>query len=308
MYQKPVYGRKGRIKMAIKDDSLASRMFDIINIFLMILAICITLYPFLYVVSISLSSRNFVTRNMVTLFPRGFQLNAYRQVFEQERFWIAYKNTIIYTSVGTFINLFFTCTMAYALSRKKLVFRKSFTVLVIFTMFFSGGMIPNFLLIKWLNMYNTIWAVVIPGAISAYNMIIVRTFMQGIPNEIIESVRIDGGNDLQIFSWIIIPLSKSVIATIGLFYAVGHWNSYFKPMIYLKDNLKEPLQVLLRDMIVEQNLIGMDYISYEELIQEPTSEMLVAASIVVAIIPMLCVYPYIQKYFVKGVMIGSLKG
>lgn len=283
--------------------------FDIINTLLMTIIICITLYPLLYVVAISFSSSEFVQANMVKIIPKGFNFGAYAEVMGNEFFWTAYKNTILYTIVGTSINLVFTCTLAFCLSRKELIFRDAISILVVLTMFFSGGLIPNFLLIKWLGMYNTIWAIVIPGAISTYNMIIVRTYMQGLPEEIFESVRIDGGNDLQIYLKIVLPLSKPVIATIGLFYAVGHWNSYFAPMIYFKDRALYPLQIILREMIVEQTFQDMAGDLAEAFGQSPpTSEMLISSSIVIALIPILCVYPFIQKYFVKGVMIGSLKG
>jgi len=275
----------------------------------MTIIICITLYPLLYVVAISFSSSEFVQANMVKIIPKGFNFGAYAEVMGNEFFWTAYKNTILYTVVGTSINLVFTCTLAFCLSRKELIFRDAISILVVLTMFFSGGLIPNFLLIKWLGMYNTIWAIVIPGAISTYNMIIVRTYMQGLPEEIFESVRIDGGNDLQIYLKIVLPLSKPVIATIGLFYAVGHWNSYFAPMIYFKDRALYPLQIILREMIVEQTFQDMAGDLAEAFGQSPpTSEMLISSSIVIALIPILCVYPFIQKYFVKGVMIGSLKG
>lgn len=275
----------------------------------MTIIICITLYPLLYVVAISFSSSEFVQANMVKIIPKGFNFGAYAEVMGNEFFWTAYKNTILYTIVGTSINLVFTCTLAFCLSRKELIFRDAISILVVLTMFFSGGLIPNFLLIKWLGMYNTIWAIVIPGAISTYNMIIVRTYMQGLPEEIFESVRIDGGNDLQIYLKIVLPLSKPVIATIGLFYAVGHWNSYFAPMIYFKDRALYPLQIILREMIVEQTFQDMAGDLAEAFGQSPpTSEMLISSSIVIALIPILCVYPFIQKYFVKGVMIGSLKG
>lgn len=286
--------------------------FQIINTLLMLIIICITLYPMLYVLAISLSSSQFVQANMVRIIPKGLNFEAYKEVMFNEYFWSAYKNTITYTTIGTAINIVMTCILAFCLSRKELIFRQPITIFVIFTMFFGGGLIPNFLLVNNLGLYNTIWAIVLPGAISTYNMIIVRTFMQGIPEEIIESVRIDGGNDLQIFLKMIIPLSKPVIATVTLFYAVGHWNSYFGPMIYLKDRALYPLQIILREMIVEQNfqdmVMGAGELSTELGASPPTSEMLINASIVVALIPILCIYPFIQKYFVKGVMIGSLKG
>lgn len=286
-------------------------VFTVVNTIVMILVIVITLYPLLYVLSISLSSTEYVQANMITFYPKGFNTSAYKEVLRNQYFWGAYKNTVVYTAVGTAINIVLTCTLAFCLSRKELIWRKGITLFVVFTMFFGGGLIPNYILVNALGLYNTMWAIVLPGAINTYNMIIVRTYMQGIPDEIIESVRIDGGNDLQIFTKIIIPLSKPVIATISLFYAVAHWNAYFQPMIYLKDRVRYPLQVILREMIVDQNFQDM---SLGELSMEigggspPTSEMLINASIIVSLIPILCVYPFIQKYFVKGVMIGSLKG
>ena len=199
--------------------------------------------------------------------------------------------------------------MAFCLSRRELLFRKTITMLVIFTMFFAGGLIPNFLLVKWLGLYDTMWALILPGTISTYNMIIVRTYMKTIPEDVIESVRIDGGNEIQIFYKIILPLSKPVIATIGLFYAIGHWNSYFNAMIYLKTNIKFPVQLVLKEMIVDQNMQSISSSAYESMNQQPlTSEMLIAASIVVTLIPVLAVYPFVQKFFVKGIMIGSVKG
>lgn len=172
-----------------------------------------------------------------------------------------------------------------------------------------GGLIPNFLLVKWLGLYDTMWALILPGTISTYNMIIVRTYMKTIPEDVIESVRIDGGNEIQIFYKIILPLSKPVIATIGLFYAIGHWNSYFNAMIYLKTNIKFPVQLVLKEMIVDQNMQSISSSAYESMNQQPlTSEMLIAASIVVTLIPVLAVYPFVQKFFVKGIMIGSVKG
>lgn len=282
-------------------------VFDIVNIFIMLFLLAITLYPLVYVLSVSLSSAHFVKANMIYLLPRGINLSAYKEVFESKMIWVSYKNTIVYTVLGTFIQTSLTTMLAFGMSRKNLIFRKQITVFILFTMFFGGGLIPDFLLIKSLGLYNTIWAILIPGAISTYNMIIIRTFMQGLPEEIFESVRIDGGNDLQIFVRIVLPLSTAVIMTISLFYAVGHWNAYFSAMIYFKDRVKMPLQVILMEMISNSNM--MEFTTYiEEDYEPPTSDMLIMASIIVSLIPMLAVYPFVQKYFVKGVMIGSLKG
>ncbi len=292
-----------------QNESVASRMFDIINVLIMLLVIAVSLYPLIYLFAKSLSSVEFVSANQVYLYPKGFNVNSYKEVLKNGLFWNAYKNTIIYTALGTTLNLVFTTSMAYALTRKNLIFRKTITMMVIITMFFSGGLVPNFLLIKWLGLYDTLWAMVLPGLISTYNMIIVRTYIMTIPEEIIESVRIDGGNDLHIFSHIIVPLSKPVLATVGLFYAIGHWNSYFNAMIYLKDKFKYPVQLILKEMIVDQDMQSVASGAYELTNQQqPTSEMLVAASIVVTLIPVLIVYPFVQRYFVKGIMIGSVKG
>ena len=292
-----------------QNESVASRMFDIINVLIMLLVIAVSLYPLIYLFAKSLSSVEFVSANQVYLYPKGFNVNSYKEVLKNGLFWNAYKNTIIYTALGTTLNLVFTTSMAYALTRKNLIFRKTITMMIIITMFFSGGLVPNFLLIKWLGLYDTLWAMVLPGLISTYNMIIVRTYIMTIPEEIIESVRIDGGNDLHIFSHIIVPLSKPVLATVGLFYAIGHWNSYFNAMIYLKDKFKYPVQLILKEMIVDQDMQSVASGAYELTNQQqPTSEMLVAASIVVTLIPVLIVYPFVQRYFVKGIMIGSVKG
>ena len=293
----------------VKDKSLSAKIFNVINGILMAIVIIITLYPLVYVLALSLSSSEYVQAGMVSIFPRGFNIEAYKQVFADNHFWKSYGNTIVYTVLGTALNLAFTSTMAFALSRRDLIGRKPLNMLVVFTMFFSGGLIPNFLLVKNLHIYNTIWAVLLPGAINTYNMIIVRTFMQQLPEEILESGRIDGANDLQLFSKIVLPLSKPSLATIGLYYAVDHWNAYFYPMLYLKDKSKYPLQVLLKEMIVDEDLSSLSQ-GAAEIVgnMQPTSDMLMGASIIIALIPILCVYPFVQKYFVQGVMIGSVKG
>lgn len=283
--------------------------FRIINSLVMLLVVAVTLYPLLYVLAVSLSSAEFVQARMVTIFPRGFNVDAYRQVMSDTYFWSSYKNTIIYTVTGTVLSLFLTTMLAYCLSRPNLFARKQISFLILFTMFFSGGLVPNFLLVKQLNLYNTIWAIILPTGISTYNMIVTRTYMQGLPEELFESVKLDGGNDWQIFTRIVLPLSKPVVATIALFYAVGLWNGYFNPMIYLKDADKYPLQIILKDLILSQNASDLSGGASEALGQSMmTSEMIISASIIIAMIPILCVYPFIQKYFVKGVMLGAVKG
>ncbi|MEG2582921.1 MAG: carbohydrate ABC transporter permease, partial [Oscillospiraceae bacterium] len=255
------------------------------------------------------SSAEYVQAGMVTIIPRGWNLNAYKEVMSDSYFWSSYKNTIVYTVVGTTISVFLTSMLAYGLSRPNLIFRKQISFMILFTMFFSGGLVPNFLLVKELNLYNSMWAIILPGAISTYNMIITRTFIQGLPEELFESVKLDGGNDFQIFTKIVLPLSKPVIATISLFYAVSLWNAYFGPMIYLKDAAKYPLQIILKDLILSQNANNMSAGAAEAMGQTMmTSDMIISSSIIISIIPILCVYPFIQKYFVKGVMVGAVKG
>ncbi len=280
--------------------------FELANGLLMLAIVAATIYPFLFVVAVSLSSAEHVMANRVVLIPMGWTTAAYREVFANSLFWVAYRNTVIYTCVGTMINLALTCTLAYAISRPELPLRRLITFLIVLTIYFHGGLITTFIVVRSLGMYNTIWAVVLPFAVTTYNLLIVRTYIQGIPEEIIDSVRIDGGNDFQILGRLILPLSKPVIATVGLFYAVGHWNHYFWPMVLLKEKARQPLQVILRDMIIEHNLIGQLGTS-DEIRFSFTAETLIAASIVVAVVPILCVYPFIQRYFVKGAMLGSLK-
>ncbi len=275
----------------------------------MLLVVAVTLYPLLYVLAISLSSAEFVQARMVTIFPKGLNFDAYKEVISDTYFWSSYKNTIVYTVTGTVLSVFLTTMLAYCLSRPNLFARKQISFLILFTMFFSGGLVPSFLLVKELHIYNTIWAIILPTAISTYNMIVTRTYMQGLPEELFESVKLDGANDFQIFTKIVLPLSKPVVATISLFYAVGLWNGYFNPMIYLKDADKYPLQIILKNLILSQNASDLSGGASEALGQTMmTSEMITSASIVIAMIPILCVYPFVQKHFVKGVMLGAVKG
>ena len=275
----------------------------------MLLVVAVTLYPLLYVLAISLSSAEFVQARMVTIFPKGLNFDAYKEVISDTYFWSSYKNTIVYTVTGTVLSVFLTTMLAYCLSRPNLFARKQISFLILFTMFFSGGLVPSFLLVKELHIYNTIWAIILPTAISTYNMIVTRTYMQGLPEELFESVKLDGANDFQIFTKIVLPLSKPVVATISLFYAVGLWNGYFNPMIYLKDSDKYPLQIILKNLILSQNASDLSGGASEALGQTMmTSEMITSASIVIAMIPILCVYPFVQKHFVKGVMLGAVKG
>lgn len=282
-------------------------LFSIVNVLLLSGVAFVTFYPFLYMIFVSLSSMEYVIRNEVYFWPKGFTLEVYKYVLQEDRIWLGYRNTIIYTVLGTFLSLSLTAMGAFSLSRPNFIFVKFFMMMIVFTMLFSGGMIPTFLVVRSFGLMDTIWAMIVPTLISTWNLIVMRTFFQGIPNELIESGKIDGLNDLGVFAWIILPLSKSVLATIGLFYAVGIWNNFFNALLYLRDQNLFPLQVFLRNIVLvgqyqDGNLVGGS--DGEMLIDET----LKYATIIVSTLPIIMVYPFIQKYFVKGVLIGSLKG
>jgi len=288
--------------------SVPSKLFDLCNYLFMILLVIIMLFPFIHIAAISLSSAEPVLQGRVSLWPINFNVASYKKVLSDAQVLIAYKNTILYTVVGTTINMILTTMIAYALAKRKMVLRKLFTFMITFTMLFGGGMIPSYLLVKQLHMINTMWAVTIPGAISTWNLLIMRQFFLAIPESLEESAMIDGYNDIQIFFKIVLPLSKASLATIGLFYAVSHWNSFFVPFIYLNEKSKFPLQIILRSMVVEGNIQPPDQSSIMDNNQFTVVQNIKYTVLMVATIPILLVYPFIQKYFVQGVMIGSIKG
>lgn len=291
--------------------STSRKVFEVFNIIIMIFLNIIMLYPFLYVLAASFSSNASVLAGRVSIVPDGFNLRAYKAVFNYSLVWTSYRNTIFYTTLGTAINMLLTILAAYPLSRKDFYGRGIFTFFIAVTMFFSGGLIPTFLIVRGLGLYNTFWALLLPGAISTTNMIIMRTFFQNIPDALEEAAIIDGASDFQILTKIILPLSTPSIATIGMFYAVGHWNSWFSAMIYLRDRSKYPLQLVLRQIVLQNQvneLLSQQHGTTIEETQSLISETVKYATIIVAVVPILCVYPFIQKYFVKGVMIGSIKG
>lgn len=294
----------------IRDRSMSSRILDIVVHITMIFVLLITILPILHIAAISVSSSSAINRGLVSFWPVELSFEAYRMIWDAGTVPRALGNSAVYTILGTIINLVMTVMMAYPLSRSNLTFRGFYTLIATIPMFFSGGLIPNFLLINNLDMYNTMWALIIPGAISTWNLIIMRTFFQGIPVALEESAYLDGANDFQILFSIILPLSLPSIATIGMFYAVGHWNSWFNALIYLKSNELYPLQLVLREIVIqgqvakelaEQGIIDTDTPAI-------TLESIKYATLFISIIPMLIVYPFVQKYFVKGVMVGSIKG
>ncbi len=268
------------------------------------------LYPLIYILSASFSSAEAVSTGKVVFLPVNLSIEGYKRVFSNSRVWIGYGNTLLYTVLGTTINVIITMVCAYPLSRKGLPHKGFFTFLFTFTMIFSGGMIPSYLLVRDLGMLNTRWALLIPGAMAVYQMIISRTYIQNtIPSELLESSQIDGCNDFRFFFTFVLPLSKAVIAVIAMQYAVGHWNSYFSAFIYLNDYKKYPLQIFLREILIMNQIDASDITDPELAVaMQGMADLLKFALIVVATVPILCVYPFVQRYFVQGVMIGSLKG
>ena len=290
--------------------TLGSRVFDVFNYVFVTLIALTTILPFIYIIGASFATEYEIATRPMFFIPRDTTLNAYRYIFSSGKILQGFKNSIFITVCGTAINLFFTVTMAYALSKTRLRGRNFFLNLVLVSMFFSGGMIPGYIVVaNILNLKNTYWAVLLPGAISAYNMMIVKNFFQGIPQELEESASMDGCTDIGVLIRIVLPLSLPVLATFGLFYAVGHWNAYFGAMIYMT-NAKEkwPLQVLLREIIIMSNAAAGDMNNMDPEFVQPPEESIKMAVIVVSTIPIMCVYPFLQKYFVKGVMVGALKG
>ncbi len=294
------------LKMKTKSDII----FDIINYSFLAVIFFAAFYPLYFVVIASFSDPTYVNAGETMFLPKGFTFAGYEKAFEYKKIWIGYKNSAIYTLVGTCINLAVLIPASFALSRKELVGRKIFTTLMLFTMYFSGGTIPLYLLIKNLGLMDTMWAIVLPGAFSVYNMIICRSYFQGnVSEELFESVKLDGGGYMRFFFSVVLPLSKAIIAVMVLYHALGHWNVYVSALYYLRDTSKHPLQLVLANLtnsltnsLVDGGL-GTDTAETEKL-----REMIRYSTILIAALPMIILYPFVQKYFVTGVMIGSVKG
>ena len=295
-------------------NSLGDRIFFAINYIFLSLVFVMVAYPLLYMLACSFSSPQAVTAGKVVLWPVDFTLMGYETIFRDASIWTGYGNTIIYTAVGTFLSTVLTLLAAYPLSRKDFVLANPCMMLFTFTMFFGGGLIPTYILISNLGLINTRWVMIIPGALSVYNIILTRTFIRSnIPQELIEATQIDGCSDFRFLCSFVIPLSKAIIAVVALFYAVGVWNSYFNALIYLNDKDLYPLQMILRTILIQNKFdsasMTQTLINVEDLAaKQKLYELLKYSLIVVASVPILCVYPFVQKYFVQGVMIGSIKG
>ncbi|MDD9271209.1 carbohydrate ABC transporter permease [Paenibacillus sp. GCM10023248] len=288
--------------------SLGSRMFDGFNYTFLSLFALVTLLPFIYIISVSFAEPEEVLRRGFILFPTTFSLEGYRYIFSTQTIVNSLFVTIGITVAGTFINLLFTSLLAYPLSRADFAGRKLFMMMIVFTMLFHGGILPTFLVVKALGMLNSYWSLLIPNAISAFNLIVVVSFFRELPEGLEEAAKIDGCSDVGLLFRIVLPLSAPVLATFALFYAVGHWNTFFNAIMYINDSKMWPIQVWLRQIVIlSQGGIG-DSTQFDQNYIAPPSTIIKMAVIVISTVPILIVYPFLQKHFAKGVLLGSVKG
>lgn len=281
------------------------RVFQVVNTIVMILVVFLTLYPFVYLVAQSFSSEAAVSSGRVTFFPIDFTLGTYKYLLRDDSFFRYYGNTILYSAVGTLISVAGTALLAYPLSKSKLRLNKFFTPFVVFTMYFTGGLIPNYILVtQWLHLGDTIWAVVLPGAISTFNLLLMKSFFAGLPEELEEAAAIDGMGVYGVFVRIIIPLSKPILATMTLFYLVGLWNEWFGPFLYLDSADKMPISLWVRRLVEGANSVEVGSTAEASNVQAT----LKSATMVLTSLPIICVYPFVQKYFVQGMTMGAVKG
>ncbi|WNQ09055.1 carbohydrate ABC transporter permease [Paenibacillus aurantius] len=288
--------------------SWGEHLFDGFNVLFMVLLSIVTIYPFVYVLFASLSDPTWVVQMRGLIwFPKGLNFEAYKLVFANPAILTGYGNTLIYVVLGTALNLLMTSLGAYALSRQTVMWKNPVMFMIVFTMFFTGGLIPTYLLIENLGLLDSRMALILPTAMSAYNLIIMRTAFAGVPVSLEESAKLDGANDFTILFRVVLPLSMPVVAVMILFYGVGHWNSWFNAMIYLRDRELYPLQLILREILITNSTDSM-MTGVGGGDKMPIGETIKYATIIVATIPILCLYPFLQKYFVKGVMIGAIKG
>lgn len=301
---------KSYIAARRRKSSANDKIFDIVNVLVMVLLLVIFLWPLWFIVIASVSSPAQVWLGNVLLLPKQITTTAYKTLIEYRQLWVGYGNTIFYTVAGTALNLVLTICCAYPLSRKDFVPGKILLLMILFTMYFSGGMIAKYLVVSRLGLLDTRWAMILPGAISVYNMLVMRTyFMNSIPEELYEASVLDGANSAQYLMKIVLPLSKSVMAVVSLYYAVSHWNDFYTALLYIYDEKLRPLQTVLRELLLtssrfSETLVGSDAVTE----QLQLAQTMKYSIIVVSSLPMLCLYPFIQKFFVKGVMIGAVKG
>ena len=300
-----------KFQLAAKRASRGDRAFDVTNYLLLAIVLLITIYPLYYVLIASFSDPFKVYAGETFLLPAGFSLSGYKRIFLDSSIVRGYSNSLLYTVAGATISVILTCVSGYALSKKSLPGRRWLMLILLFTMYFNGGLIPTYLVVQKVGMFNTLWALVLPNAVSVYNLIIARTFFESnIPDSLLEAASIDGSSNTGTMLRIVMPLSAPIIAVMAVFYAVGLWNNWFDALIYLTMSAMAPLQLVLRNILIKSQatsnmMTGMDA-NYAE--KQKVTEMIKFASIVVASVPMLIIYPFVQKYFIKGVMIGAVKG
>jgi putative aldouronate transport system permease protein len=297
--------------MMVEHKNIPEIIFDFFNYTFLVVLSILFVYPMIHVLMASFSDPLKLLAHIGPLFkPTGFSLEGYKVVLKNPNILMGYKNTLIYVIGGTVVNIFFTSMGAYVLSRRTLMCKKILTLAIVFTMYFSGGLIPNFLLVRAIKLYNTRWALIIPGAIATWNLIVMKTSFQQVPASLEESAKIDGANDFTVLFRIIMPVAKATVAVMVLFYSVGHWNAWFNAMIYLRNREYYPLQLLLREILLSNSSGGGNVI--ETALEDSggvflLDELIKYCTIVIATVPILFVYPFAQKYFMKGVMMGSLK-
>lgn len=288
--------------------SKGDHLFDFLNYFLFTLILIVVLYPLYFIIIASFSDPNAIAEGKIWLIPEQITIEGYQRILNEATIWNGYKNSIIYMLVGTAVNMLLTLPAGYALSRSDLVGRKFILGLFVFTMFFNGGLIPTYLIVKSLGMLDTLWALVLPNAIVVYYLIIARTFFQvTIPETLLEAAKMDGCRNTQFFLRVVLPLSSPIIAVMVLFHAVMHWNAYFSALIYLKDLNMRPLQLIMRDILITSQQASVGDVE-DSAMRQRVAELVKYGVVIVGSLPVLILYPFLQKYFVKGIMIGAIKG
>ena len=289
----------------MKKVSIYDVVFKVFLAFVAVFTAVVTLYPIIYIFSVSISDSSEIVRNTIVLLPKSPTLAAYEKVWSMANVRRSLFNSILYTSVGTVINLILTSSLAYAVSRKQLVGKKIFMMMITIPLFFSGGMIPTYMVIYGLGLKDSIWSVILPWAILSFYLLLFKTFYEDIPDEIMESASIDGANDIVIFFRIVIPMSTTIMASVGLFYAIDNWNNFTNALLYLYDPDKFPLALVLRNYLVAEGETSQSNATQENFV---VREAIQSAMIIISLIPIMMVYPFLQKYFTKGVMLGAVKG
>ena len=285
------------------------KTFDIMNYVVLTICFLVVAYPLYFVVIASISDPVDVNAGRVILYPVKTTMDGYRRILEYKSFFTGYRNTLVYTGVGTLVNMLLTVPAAYALSRKDLVGRNFFMMMIAFTMIFSAGLIPTYLHIRDLGLIDTMWALILPGAVSTWNLIVARTFFQpSIPDDLLEAAQLDGATNAQFFAQIVLPLSKSILAVLVLFYAVGHWNTYSNALYYIISDDKRPLQLVLRSILFENTMGDMVEDASNLAAQQRLGDLIKYGIIIASSLPLMILYPFLQRYFIQGVMIGAVKG